>query len=262
MNLSVYLITYLKSLEYYNQKLLGTTHFNTIIDLSGTTDEYLYGVKKIEYDFNNESRFYTKLDEYVELNNLYSSLNFNYVKIYADVELLSYRLSNILGLKNSCVPLKFEIVSNRLDENVEIYLPCEDTSIKDIDISVDISKYKWNPSNVEINDLEELRKFESLGGKKESIYLIYDMYEDDFAEFRDFYEACYKSEMNIIFTVRNTSTVYMEALYNTFKSFSERKPNKFLALNKEYYKTCSFGAYDYNVLLYDKYFELFDAILH
>lgn len=93
-----YILNHLNTVEYYNQRLLGVTRFMLVVDTTGTIDELVFGIHKLEIEFKlkydslaEKSITFDFCHSVSVMNEFYSTFDIVSCVIYADLYLLTLR---------------------------------------------------------------------------------------------------------------------------------------------------------------------------
>lgn len=256
VNITVYLLNYLKSTEYYKLSLLGQNSFEFSYDTSDTIDNYLYGINSVYMKFKTSDKL-IQLNSYLNLGELLKDITILDLKLYVDVKFLQtknikWRTSLYSSINTSI------IVNSDVDNNYSKNLYLE-LGIKEYKFEVDISKYTWEKRKYVLSN--NIDFFINIPGDTSKMLLQYVINNTN--DLNNI-ENLYQSNLNVYFNLKSNN------LFNEFleclESLNKGDGNKYLYLDKSLFlfsKENFYGDYvsklNKNIIrLYNYFDEIFN----
>lgn len=237
LNLSLYLLNYLKSIEYYKLVLLGQTKFEFSFDTSDTIDNYLYGVNSISMKFEISNEL-IQIGTYLNLGDLLKKVTITDLELYVDVKFLQTK--NIMWSTSTFTNANTSLIVNsdvNKEYNKKLFL---DFGFKKYDFQIDLSKYFWEKGKHVLKNNLDL--YLTLPGDKSDLLIQFIVNsEKDLNTISKLYE----SDLTVSLYLKNETL-----LTNMIKMMSDLNKgsgHKYLYLNKSFSLFSSESFYDEKV---------------
>ena len=261
MNLLLYLLNYIKSTEYYQKMLLGIRDFECTCDVTGTYDEFIYGVHSLHFKFVNESDDLFLADN-LNVEYLLSKIDILNIDIYSDVEILRWNVKNFLGKDydssdfNGLISLIIDS-DNYIEHTKELYWP---TDVNYIDFKISMEKFIWKESKFYLDDVTS-KVLLATKSDKSHIFCFYEIDESSLIS-PEIMKSLYESDLNICFCLPKYVDWTIEQCYRFFNGIKRGKGEKELLILQPFIKESSIKGrktYEINENIL-KCYSLFDNI--